>query len=165
MDRIGRGGAVRVSTNLPVVLYVDDDENDVLFLKMAFKNAGVPNPLQVLPDGRVAIDYLLGVEPYSNRNEFPLPCLVLLDVKLPKKSGIEVLQWMRATPEFAMLPVIMLTSSDSEADVQRAYTHGANGYLVKPGSPKELLVMVKAIKDYWLAQNRNAWINCSPTRR
>jgi DNA-binding response OmpR family regulator len=144
-----------IAGKLQPVLYVEDDENDVIFLRMAFENAQVLNPLQVVSDGRLAMDYLLGIEPYSNRDEFPLPCLVLLDIKLPKKSGLEVLQWMRVTPEFVSVPVIILSSSSSNEDIHRAYAQGSNGYLVKPGSPKELLVLAKAIKDYWLDHNRN----------
>ena len=135
------------------ILYAEDEENDVFFLRLAFREAGISNPLQVVSDGQLAMDYLSGAGPFSDRSEYPLPCLVLLDLKMPGKSGLEVLKWIRMTPAVSVLPVIMLTSSSTEADIHRAYIQGANGYLAKPGNPDQLLSMVKSIKDYWLLQN------------
>jgi CheY-like chemotaxis protein len=136
------------------VLYAEDEENDALFVQRAFSETSILSPLVVVPDGAVALDYLAGTGAYSDRLAHPLPCLVLLDLNLPRKSGLEVLKWIRAQPTISTLPVIILTSSGQEADIHRAYLHGANGFLVKPGKPDALLVMVKAIKDYWLIQNR-----------
>jgi CheY-like chemotaxis protein len=136
------------------VLYAEDEEDDVFFLQRAFEGAGVLNPLIVVPSGLMSIDYLSGGGQYANRAEYPLPCLALLDLKMPEKSGLEVLKWIRSQPSICDLPVIILTSSTQEADIHRAYLQGANGFLVKPGRPDELLVMVRAIKDYWLLQNR-----------
>jgi len=136
------------------ILYAEDEEDDVFFLKSAFAQAGIAHPLRVVADGQLAINYLSGLPPYTDRVQHPLPCLVLLDIKMPNQSGIEVLKWMRANPAFSSIPVIMLSSSNGDADIHRAYIQGANGYLVKPGKREELLSMVKAIRDYWLLQNR-----------
>jgi len=142
--------------NANPILYAEDEENDVYFIRRAFEQAGIRNPLAVVPDGQRAINYLAGMGDYADRNKHPLPCLVILDMKMPEKSGLEVLKWIRSQPAICVLPVLMLTSSSHDADMHRAYVQGANGYLVKPGSPDELVAMAKAIKDYWLVQNRTA---------
>ncbi len=136
------------------ILYAEDEQDDVFFVQRAFKETGILNDLVSVPDGDLAVDYLAGAGAYSNRAKHPLPCLALLDINMPKKSGLEVLKWVRAQPAICALPVIMLTSSSEEADIHRAYIQGANGFLVKPAKPDELLAMVRAIKDYWLIQNR-----------
>ena len=141
------------------ILYAEDEENDVFFLRLAFRDAGITNPLQVVNNGQLAIDYLSGTAAFSDRTQYPLPCLVLLDMKMPDKSGLEVLKWIRMTPAVSVMPVIMLTSSSTEADIHRAYIQGANGYLAKPGNPDELLAMVRSIKDYWLLQNLPASVH------
>ena len=142
--------------NLKPVLYAEDEDNDAFFLKRAFDVAIVAHPLVVVPDGQVAIDYCSGAGRYSNRDEFPLPCLLLLDLNMPKKTGLEVLKWIRNSPTVSTLPVIILTSSLQDEDVHRAYLQGANAYLVKPSNPDELIAMAKTIKDFWLTQNRTA---------
>jgi CheY-like chemotaxis protein len=136
------------------ILYAEDDENDAFLVDYAFKQADIRNPLTVAPDGKVAIAYLEGSEPYSDRDIYPMPCLVLLDLKMPGHSGLDVLKWIRAQPTIANLPVLMLTSSNQESDIHTAYSLGANGYLEKPRNPKEMLLMAKAIKDFWLKLNR-----------
>ena len=114
--------------------------------------------LVVVPNGKAAIEFLSGAGAYSDRIRHPLPCLVLLDLNLPGASGLEVLKWIRATPSICTLATVMLTSSDQEADIHRAYMQGANGYLVKPGNMEGIVKMARAIKDYWLGQNRmSAW--------
>jgi CheY-like chemotaxis protein len=140
--------------SLRPVLYAEDEENDAFFLKRAFKQAQIPNPLVVLPDGQAAIDYVSGTGLFTDRSQYPLPELLLLDLKMPKKSGLEVLTWIRQEPALSYLPVIILTSSMQEDDISQAYHHGANAYLVKPSDPDALQVMVRAIQDFWLKQNR-----------
>jgi len=137
------------------VLYAEDDENDAYFLQRAFRQAGVANALIVVPNGQEAIDYLSGNRPYADRNEHPLPCLVLLDLHMPKKSGMEVLSWIRGHSSLSTIPVIILTSSLQDRDIERAYLGGANAYLVKPSQPEELSEMVKTIRDFWLGQNKS----------
>jgi CheY-like chemotaxis protein len=142
--------------NLGPILYAEDEENDVFFLKRAFQQAELCHPLVIATDGQEAINYCAGRGRYSNRAEFPQPCLVLLDLNMPKKSGLEVLQWIRQEPSVCTLPVIVLTSSLQNADIHRAYVHGANAYLAKPSRPEEMVVMVKTIKDFWITQNQAA---------
>ena len=134
------------------ILQVEDDPNDVFLLQQAMKKAGVANPMQVAADGQEAIDYLKGAGRFANRKEFPLPCLVLLDLKLPYVMGLEVLKWIRQQPGVPLV-VILLTASREEADIAGAYSLGANGFLVKPTEASKLVDMVKAIKDFWLTQN------------
>jgi CheY-like chemotaxis protein len=121
------------------VLYAEDEEDDVFFLQRAFCEAGIANPLVVVSDGDAAMEYLSGTGRYENRAEYPFPCLVLLDLNLPARSGLDVLKWIRGQPAMCGLPVLVLTSSTQEADIQQAYLYGANAYLVKPGKPAELL--------------------------
>src|SRR5437763_14960 len=106
------------------ILQIEDDENDVLFLRIAMENAGVSHPLQVAKDGRQAIEYLSGTGKFSDRGSFPLPCLVLMDLKLPRLSGHEVLKWIRNQPNFRTLPVLVFTSSNADSDIETAYQLG-----------------------------------------
>ena len=138
--------------NAPV-LYAEDDVNDAFLLERAFSKAEVINPLVIVSDGNAAIDYLSGKGHFAQREENPLPCLVLLDLKMPGKSGLEVLEWMHNDPTVSTLPVLMFTSSSQEKDVRHAYLLGANGYLLKPNLPDGLLSLVRALKDFWLISN------------
>jgi CheY-like chemotaxis protein len=133
-----------------VILVADDDENDAFFIERALKDAQVANPLRRVRDGEEAIAYLKGEDGYSDREKFPLPHLMLLDLKMPRKNGFEVLEWVRLQPGLKRLPVIILTSSREDADINRAYDLGANTYLVKPAKPESLLDMARAIKLHWL---------------
>ena len=107
------------------LLLVEDSDDDVFFFQQAMKKAALTLPVEVVSDGAAAISYLAGDPPYSDRTRFPLPSIVLLDLKLPKKSGLEVLEWLRADSRFQDIQVVMLTSSFEEADVRRAYVLGA----------------------------------------
>jgi CheY-like chemotaxis protein len=140
--------------NLKPILYAEDEEDDAFMVRKAFAKANIRNPLVVVPDGSDAIEYLSGTGPYSDRTAHPLPCLALMDISMPGTSGLDVLKWIRTQPALCALPVIMLTSSSQQSDIHRAYIQGANGFLVKPGSPNDLYAMAQAIKDYWLLQNR-----------
>src|SRR2546423_581327 len=137
------------------VLYVEDEENDVLLFEHAMQKVGVDNPVHVALDGRQAIDYFKGEGKFANRAEFPLPSLVLLDLKLPLVPGLEVLKWIREQAKLTT-PVIVLTSSENEADIKEAYRLHANAYLVKPNEVTKLVELAKAIKDFWLT------LNCFP---
>ena len=140
--------------NLKPILYAEDDETDVLFLRRAFKQVGISHPLVIVTDGQQAIDYCSGQGNYTDRDACPLPCLMLLDLNMPKKTGTEVLEWLRKESSLPTLPVIILSSSLQDSDLQLAYRLGANAYLVKSSQPAELLVMVQSIRDFWLLQNR-----------
>ena len=139
-----------------VILYVEDEETDSFFVQRAFKQAEVPQRLIVVRNGREAIDYLSGKDEYADRAQYPLPGLILLDLNMPGMSGLEVLKWIRSTPAISMIVTIVISSSNQEIDVSRAYQNGANGYLVKPGDIDDFIPMACAIRDYWLTQNRAA---------
>ena len=139
------------------ILLVEDDPNDVLLLRRAFRSAGLPEPGQVASDGEEAIAYLGGEGAFADRERYPLPELLLLDLKLPRRSGFEVLAWVREQERTSRLPVVVLTSSRQEDDVRRAYDLGANSYLVKPGSFDGLKEMVQAVDLYWLRLNEAAF--------
>jgi CheY-like chemotaxis protein len=138
----------------PPILYAEDDENDAFLMQRAFNQAGIANPLRIVEDGRSAMQYLAGTGAGVDHQSHPAPCLILLDLKMPGQSGFDVLQWVRTQPATCTLPVIVLTSSSQDSDIHRAYLLGANGYLIKPGKPEELLAIVKSIKEFWLVQNR-----------
>ena len=135
------------------VLLVEDDLNDVLLLQRAFRKVEVSVPMHVVHDGQAAVDYLDGRGVYADRRAYPLPSLVLLDLKLPCKSGHEVLEWLRAQPALKQVPVVMLTSSKEVVDINRAYDLGANSYLVKPVSFDDLLNLARMLNLYWLQLN------------
>jgi CheY-like chemotaxis protein len=135
------------------VLYVEDEESDVLLLRLAFEKAGIRNPIHSVGDGKAATDYLAGNTPYSDRTQYPLPGLVLLDLNLPYWSGFEVLAWLRQQEALPRLPVLILSSSSRQDDVTRAYEAGANAYLVKPNSFTEFATLATAIRDFWLEQS------------
>jgi len=136
-----------------VILHIEDDENDALLLQHAFTQAGISQALVVVRDGQAAMDYLAGDGAPADH---PLPCLVLLDLNMPGGSGIDVLKWIRRTPSVSTLPVVVLTASKHDGDIHRAYLQGANGYLVKPNRLEDIIAMARAIKDYWLVQNRGS---------
>ncbi|MBA4150244.1 MAG: response regulator [Verrucomicrobia bacterium] len=132
------------------ILYVEDDENDAFLMNRAFEKLKLAHPLRILPDGKLAIAYLSGNPPYVSRDENPLPCLMFLDLSMPGRTGFDVLQWLQNQPALSTFPVIVLTSSNQQSDVQNAKLLGAKGYLVKPGEPSELLRMVKSTVEHWL---------------
>jgi DNA-binding response OmpR family regulator len=134
------------------ILIVEDDENDVFFLRQAIKKAGIDIALRVVSDGRKAIDYFEGKGEFANREAHPLPCLVLLDLKLPYVMGLDVLRRIRQFPDLGLV-VIILSASRNEADIAEAYRRGANAYLVKPAEVAKLGAIFRSIKDFWLTFN------------
>jgi CheY-like chemotaxis protein len=137
---------------MQTILQVEDDPNDVFLLRHAMKKAGVANPIQVANDGREAIDYLQGAGKFADREQFPLPCLVLLDLKLPYVMGLDVLKWIRQESRMALV-VVLLTASGEDPDISAAYRLGANGFLIKPSEASKFQDMVRAIRDFWLIHN------------
>lgn len=137
----------------PHILLVEDNRMDVELTIDAFREAGMGNTLHVAGDGDEALDYLFGRGPYADRTEYPRPDLVLLDLKLPRVDGFEVLRQVKSTPGLKRLPVIVLTSSKEEGDRALSYDIGANSYLVKPISFDGFLGVVKQIGGYWLSLN------------
>lgn len=137
------------------ILIVEDDPNDVMLVKRAFEKANVVNPIQVVDNGEDALDYLMGNGEYSNRRDHPLPVIILLDLKLPRRSGLEVLEWLRKQPNLKRIPVVILTSSTENRDINKAYDIGVNSYLIKPVEFKDLLELVRNLKLYWLLLNKH----------
>ena len=136
-----------------VVLLADDDPNDVFLLQRAFQKTNIANPLRVVRDGEEAMAYLSGQDQYADRQRHPLPVLLLLDLKMPRKSGFEVLRWLRQQAGLKRLPVVVLTSSNQNPDINKAFDLGANSYIVKPGGFDSLVEMVKNLNLYWLILN------------
>lgn len=137
------------------ILLVEDEPADVFRIQRAFRKTNLASTLEVVTDGEKAIDYLSGQQAYQDRDRYPLPSLVLLDLKLPRRSGFEVLSWLRNESDMKHLPVVVLTSSDQQIDIERAYSLGANSYLMKPPAPNALLEMVQVLELYWLCFNRS----------
>jgi CheY-like chemotaxis protein len=135
------------------ILLVEDEPNDAFFFEHCLKRADIENPLRVVRDGVEALEYLQGAGRFADREQYPVPCLVLLDLKLPRATGFEVLEHMRDHPELRRLIVLVLTSSSSHQDIIRSYDLGANAYLVKPSDARELGDIVKTIKEFWLRHN------------
>jgi CheY-like chemotaxis protein len=135
------------------ILVVEDNPTDVILIRRAFEQAKLANPVQFVAHGDAAVDYLSGQGAYADRSKFPLPILMLLDLKLPRRSGLEVLKWLRSQENLKRLPVVVLTSSKEDRDINAAYDIGVNSYLVKPVEFPGLLEMLKAINLYWLMLN------------
>src|SRR5208337_1190715 len=112
------------------ILNVEDEEDDLFFIRDALTKAGIDNPVQAATDGQQAIDYFKGNGKFADREEFPLPGFVLLDLKLPYVGGLGVLKWIRQEAQLS-LPVVIFTSSENEMDIKSACSLGANAYLVK----------------------------------
>ncbi|HEY9622554.1 MAG TPA: response regulator [Crinalium sp.] len=133
------------------VLLIEDNPSDILLIQRAFQLAAFPQvSLQILQDGDTAIAYLRGEREFSNRDRYPLPALLLLDWNLPRRSGPEVLRWLKQQPGLKRLPVVMLSSSREQANINQAYDLGANSYLTKPGGIEALSELLRTIHAYWL---------------
>src|SRR5688572_29917815 len=135
---------------IPAVLLAEDSENDVLMFRRAARRAKFSQPLHVVTNGEEVVAYLKGEGRFSDRAQYPLPGLLLLDLKMPRMNGFEVLQWVRQQPQFTALQVVVLSSSDEIRDINRAYQLGANSFLVKPLSFDEFVGMLEALRSYCL---------------
>jgi CheY-like chemotaxis protein len=135
------------------ILLVEDEPSDVFLMKRALKGAQILNPLQVACDGQQAIDYLSGAGKFSDRTQFPIPSIVFLDLKLPYKSGFDVLGWIRGQSNLEQTLVMVLTSSSEERDIAQCYKLGARTFLVKPPTPAMLLELMVSLKDFWVTHN------------
>ncbi len=135
------------------ILLVEDDPNDIFLIERAFRRANLNHPIHVVKDGDEAVMYLEGQYCYKERENYPLPALILLDLKLPRRSGLEVLEWLKQQPLLKRIPVVVLTSSRENVDVDRAYDMGVNSYLIKPVAFNALQEMMQALNSYWLQFN------------
>ena len=138
----------------PVILVAEDDEDYVLLIRQVFAKAHIPNPIHVVWNGEEAISYLKGEGKYSNRDEYPLPDIFLLDLKMPRVNGFEVLKWVREQPTLSALRILVLTSSDEIRDVNQAYQMGANSFLVKPMDFEDFTNLSRLIADFWFRASR-----------
>jgi len=136
-----------------VVLLAEDLDDDILLIRRAFDKAGMKNPLFVVRNGDEAIAYLSGIGQYAHRDEFPLPDLLLLDLKMPGVDGFSVLNWIKLQPELSNLRVVVLTSSEDIRDVERAYRLGASSFMVKALDFQDTVYLAKLLTDYWLRTN------------
>ena len=136
------------------ILLVEDDEGHAEITRRNLKAARVANRLLHVGDGQAALDYLQGQGQYADRAVYPRPDLVLLDLRLPKVDGLEVLRQVKEDPDLAPIPVVVLTTSAAETDVARAYAHHANSYLVKPVDFGSFTQLMEAFGYYWLAWNQ-----------
>lgn len=151
MTRGGSGGARQIAASRgATVLHVDDDPNDTALLEAARRKAGVDFRLENVGDGDQAIAYLMGSGKYANRANHPWPTLILLDLKMPRATGFEILKWIRKHPDCKTVPVIVLSGSELQEDVRQAYLVGANSYLVKPLGFGALVNLVKNVTATWL---------------
>jgi two-component system response regulator len=139
-------------TMAKVILHVEDDEDAVFLFQHAMGEVATDCSIRAVSDGQMAIDYLKGLGKFQDREAFPLPWLVLLDLKLPQVLGLDVLKWIRREAGLTV-PVVVLTSSQHKGDISSAYKLGANAYLVKPSDLRQLIEMAKMIKGFWLMQN------------
>lgn len=145
---------IQAEPRAKTILLVEDDPADARLVQRAFDKVGGGVQVIRLKDGDEAVAYLNGERPFDNRTLHPLPMAVLLDIKLPRRSGLEVLQWLRSRPApLSRMPVVMLTSSRHNVDVNRAYDLGANSYLAKPDTAAGLAELVTAFRSYWLNYN------------
>ena len=138
------------------ILVAEDLPDDILILQKAFSKAGVTAPLHFVRDGQEAIDYLKGEQAFVDRTKHPFPGLLLLDLKMPRLDGFGVLEWVRGQQKLRRLPVVMFTSSEQPADVNRAYDLGANSFLLKPVCFTEYQETARTLENYWLKINRRA---------
>ena len=136
------------------ILQVEDEANEVFLLQHAFRQVGITNPVQVASDGQMAIDYLAAQGRFADRTAYPIPDLILLDLKLPRRSGREVLEWIRTQPNLNPIVVIVFTSAQYVGDVDLAYELGANSFVIKPTDFSEYTEFARHLKGWWLRFNR-----------
>lgn len=159
---------IQVPAHMPermTIMLVEDLEDDILLVRRAFAAVKVTTPLHVVRDGEEAIEYLEGVGKYSNRAEYPVPHLILLDLKMPKMGGIEVLRWIKLQPELKALRVVVLTSSEDISDVNEAYEAGANSFLVKPLEFINYPAMMQTLSKFWLRDSQAPIVERPPASR
>lgn len=150
-----------VNRNL-TILIAEENPDEALLFKLALRNAKINNPVQVVKDGSEAIDYLSGAGQFGDRRQFPFPSFVMLDVRMPRLGGFDVLAWLREHPKYAMMPTIVLTNSRLPDDVRRAYELGANSYIVKPHDLKEFISVLRTVYEYWAICEKPELVSAQP---
>jgi len=137
-----------VKKGFPILL-VEDNPDDIFFVERAFHSAQIEHPLFTASNGQQAIDYLSGKGVYADRSAYPLPRLVIADLKMPGVSGIDLIQWMRQDAYAKLVPIVILSSSALSADINSTYALGANAYMVKPANPVALERLLRTIAEFW----------------
>jgi len=137
------------------ILLVEDDDDDVFLFQRTLKTAGINNPVNVVTDGRAAIDYLTAAAHDEDPERYPLPFIIFLDLKMPNVDGFEVLSWIRSQPSLSSTVVVVLTGSNQPQDHRRAYALGARSYLVKPAKAEEIRQFIESMGNRW-PQNQGA---------
>jgi CheY-like chemotaxis protein len=145
-----------MNTQTQCILQVEDEDADIDLIRFAFQKSGIDGMLKAVTDGDMAISYLSGAGPHADRKKYPLPCVILLDLKLPKLSGLEVLAWLRQQPTLKHIVVVILSSSAEPHDLERAYALGANSFVQKPAGLQITIELVQTFKAWWLGFNRFA---------
>lgn len=131
------------------ILIAEDDPSDAELFRIALRRAGIKHRVVFVRDGEEAIEYLQGKGMFADRDEFPFPKIVISDVKMPRRSGLELLDWLRAHPDCKVLPTVLVSGSGLEMDVRKAYGLGANAYFQKPSTLDELTSLARVLNDYW----------------
>ncbi|MDB6057371.1 MAG: response regulator [Verrucomicrobiales bacterium] len=132
-----------------LILVVEDDDSDFFLLERAFRKNNIQNPIVRVKDGLEGLHYLQGSGDYTDREKFPFPDVIILDLKTPRMSGMELLAWIRDHPDCRVIPTVIMSSSQQDVDVSRAYELGANTYFVKPTTFEDLIQLTNTIQDYW----------------
>jgi CheY-like chemotaxis protein len=146
--------------NEVAILLAEDDENDILLVRRAFDRAKIPNPLFIVHSGQETIDYLSGKDSFADRARFPLPGVLLLDLKMPGLDGFDVLAWLRTQPRFDTLPVVVLSSSKLQPDIDRSRQLGVYDYRVKPHGFEDFVRLLDDVRKCWLDERFNR--HCAP---
>ena len=144
-----------IDDNPVEILLVEDLRTDALLIQRALKAGGVMNPIKLVRDGQQALDYLFRHGDYKDQEIYPNPGLILLDLKLPKVNGLEVIRQVKKAEILRRIPIVVLTASDQSKDINTAYDAGANSYLVKPVTFTAFIEVANKIKPYWLLQNKS----------
>ena len=137
-----------------LILVADDDENDRTLIRLAISRNTIPVEIREVHDGAEVVAYLQGEGKYSDREKYPFPEMLLVDLKMPRMDGLGVLQWLEAHPECAFLPVVMLSGSGAEKDILEAYRRGVKAYFVKPSDLNELTEIVRLVAGHWAKAER-----------
>ena len=132
-----------------LILIAEDNEDDGYLVQHALKKAGLPNPTHVCTDGVDTLDYLKGAGVYADRERYPMPRMMILDLKMPGVSGLDVLRWVKEHPKCGVIPTLILTSSQLQSDIQQSYELGANAYLVKPSGLRALEELLQRVHLFW----------------
>ncbi len=140
-----------MSVRFGTILAAEDEETDRFILNRAFEKAKLPHALVIVRDGRDCVDYLSGIAPFDNRLLHPMPALLLLDLKMPRLDGFEVLAWLGNQPDLHNLPAVVLSSSSDDSDILKARQLGAREYFVKPHSLPDLVKIIHGLHNRWLS--------------